>query len=195
MEPLRGGQLVNQLPKEIKQLFEGFAPGRSSAAWSLRWIWNHPEVTVVLSGMNEQEQLDDNIRTASEMYPGSFKTEELAIYENIKKILFEKTKVPCTGCAYCMPCPAGVNIPQVFSLYNEKYLMEGKREKFKYMMELGIAAKKPGFASLCIQCGKCEQHCPQNIEIRKELKNAAKEMEGILFKPLTALIRRMTGVR
>ncbi len=195
MEPLRGGQLVNQLPKEIRDLYEKTAPGRSAAAWSLRWIWNHPAVTVVLSGMGTQDQLDDNIATASEMHSASMPAVELKLYENVKQILYAKTKIPCTGCAYCMPCPAGVNIPQVFSLYNEKYLMDGKREKYKYMTELGVGAKQPGFASLCIQCGKCEEHCPQSISIRQELKTVRKEMEGIFFKPMTALIRRLTGVR
>ncbi len=195
MEPLRGGQLVNQLPKVITDKFTAYDGKRSNAEWSLRWLWNQPGVTVVLSGMNEQDQLDDNINAASAMEPNSLSGEEITIYDDVKRIMIEKTKVPCTGCAYCMPCPAGVNIPQVFSLYNEKYLLEGKREKYKYMMELGVGAKKPGFASQCIDCGKCEKHCPQSIEIRKELKNARKELEGFFFKPTVALVRKMARVK
>ncbi len=88
MEPLRGGQLVNQLPQEIRRLFKEHAPGRSAATWSLRWIWNHPEVTVLLSGMNEMSQLDDNIQTAEQMLPGSIQPEEMAVYDKVKKIMF-----------------------------------------------------------------------------------------------------------
>ena len=195
MEPLRGGQLVNQLPKIITDEFKSYDEKRSNAEWSLRWIWNHPGVSVVLSGMNDQVQLDDNINTASVMHPNSLTDDELKIYEHVKRVMIEKTKVPCTGCGYCMPCPVGVNIPQVFSLYNEKYLLEGKRERYKYMMELGVGAKKPGFASQCIGCGKCELHCPQSIEIRRELKNVKKDMEGIFFKPLVAVYRKIVRVK
>ncbi len=194
MEPLRGGQLVNQLPKVITDEFREYDEARTPADWSLRWIWNHQEVNVVLSGMNEQSQLDENIRIASEVEADSLTSRELEIYDNVKRVMLEKTKVPCTGCSYCMPCPSGVNIPQAFSLYNEKYLLEGKRGTFKYMMELGVGAKKPGFASQCTECGKCEKHCPQNIPIRKELKNVKKEMEGIFFKPMAALYRKMARV-
>ena len=195
MEPLRGGQLVNQLPKIITDEFKSYDEKRSNAEWSLRWIWNHPGVSIVLSGMNDQVQLDDNINTASVMHPNSLTDDELKIYEHVKRVMIEKTKVPCTGCGYCMPCPVGVNIPQVFSLYNEKYLLEGKRERYKYMMELGVGAKKPGFASQCIGCGKCELHCPQSIEIRRELKNVKKDMEGIFFKPLVAVYRKIVRVK
>ena len=194
MEPLRGGQLVNQLPKVITDEFRAYDDKRSNAEWSLRWIWNQPGVTVVLSGMNDQNQLDENINTASVMHPNSLTAEEIKIYEDVKRVMIEKTKVPCTGCAYCMPCPAGVNIPHVFSLYNEKYLLEGKRAGYKYMTELGVGAKKPGFASQCTECGKCEKNCPQSIEIRKEMKNARKDLEGIFFKPMVAVFRKIARV-
>ena len=194
MEPLRGGQLVNQLPKGIIDEFKAYDADRSPADWSFRWIWNHREVTVVLSGMNEPSQLDENIGIASQMEAGSLSQKELDIYSNVKRVMHEKTKVPCTGCSYCVPCPAGVNIPQAFSLYNEKYLLGGKRGTFKYMMELGVGAKKPGFASQCIECGACEKHCPQNIPIRKELKHVKREMEGIFFKPMAGLYRRIARV-
>ncbi len=194
MEPLRGGQLVNNLPKEVIKEFGDYKIDRSPAEWSLRWIWNHPEVTLILSGMNEFSQLDENIATASTAESGSLTSEEMKIYDRVKKIILEKTKVPCTGCAYCMPCPAGVNIPQCFTAYNDKYLLGARGIRFNYMMNLGGGAKKPAFASLCIDCGKCEKHCPQHIEIRKELKNVKKELEGSFFKPVVAIARKVMKV-
>jgi len=194
MEPLRGGQLANKLPKDITDQFHSFDPKRSNAEWSLRWIWDHKEVTVILSGMNEKSQLDENIAIASRVEPGCLGERERGIYENVKRVMREKTKVPCTGCAYCMPCPAGVNIPQAFSQYNEKHLLGTRGMTFKYMIALGAGAKKPGFASQCTECGKCEKHCPQSIAIRAELKKVRKDMEGIFFKPMVAVYRKLTGV-
>lgn len=194
MEPLRGGKLVNNLPLEVRKEFESYRVGRTPAEWALRWIWNHPEVTVILSGMSDEQQLSENIRIARDAKANSLSEEELAIFERVKAIMHRKTKIPCTGCGYCMPCPSGVDIPGCFSVYNDKYLLEGKRDWWKYMQTLGLFSKKPSFASLCIECGKCERHCPQNIQIRKELKVVRKEMEGILFKPIVFVARRLMRI-
>lgn len=195
MEPLRGGKLVNNLPPEVIEEFHKFDSKRSPAEWALRWIWNHPEVNVVLSGMSTEEQVQENINTAGNAYPEAMGENELKVFDNVKAILLEKTKIPCTGCGYCMPCPSGVNIPQCFSVYNDKYLLSDKKMRFKYMQTLGLMSKQPSFASLCSECGKCERHCPQNIQVRKELKRVRKEMEGIFFKPIVTVARKLSKVK
>jgi predicted aldo/keto reductase-like oxidoreductase len=195
MEPLRGGKLVNNLPEQVLREYKNYDEKRSPAEWALRWIWNHPEVTVILSGMSDEEQLAENIRVASEAKANSLTEEELKVFDRVKALLLERTKVPCTGCGYCMPCPAGVNIPGCFSAYNDKYLLGDKRNRFKYLQTLGTLSKQPAYASLCKECGKCERHCPQNIEIRKQLKTVKKEMEGIFFKPVVGIARKFLKVK
>ncbi len=195
MEPLRGGKLVNNLPKEVTKAFQSYDPERSPAEWALRWIWNHPEVTVVLSGMSDEAQLAENVRIAGEAKADSLSAKELAVFDRVKAVLHEKTKIPCTACGYCMPCPSGVNIPGCFAVYNDKYLLEGKRDRFKYMQTLGFLSKQPAYASRCTECGKCEHHCPQHIEIRKQLKIVRKELEGIFFKPVVTIARKYARVK
>jgi predicted aldo/keto reductase-like oxidoreductase len=195
MEPLRGGKLVNNLPKEVVKAFERVHPEWTPAEWGLRWIWNHKEVNVVLSGMSTQSQVNENIRIASHTAADSLTEEELKVFEEVKSILNEKIKVPCTGCGYCMPCPHGVNIPGCFSSYNDKFLLEDKMYRWKYAQTLGAFSKEPAFASKCMECGKCEPHCPQNIEIRKELKAVAKTMEGILFRPIVGAAGKILRIR
>ena len=194
MEPLRGGRLVNNLPKEVRDTFQGYASDRSPAEWALRWIWNHPEVTVVLSGMSDEAQLSENIRIASDAQAGALTEAELEVFEQVKRVLHEKTKIPCTACGYCMPCPSGVNIPGCFSVYNDKYLMGGKGRR-QYLQTLGVLSKQPAYASMCTECGKCEKHCPQNIEIRKQLKLVKKELEGFFFKPVIKIARKIARVK
>jgi predicted aldo/keto reductase-like oxidoreductase len=195
MEPLRGGKLVNNLPDQVIKEFKSFDSNRTPAEWGLRWIWNHSEVTVILSGMSDEDQIAENIRIASDAKANSLSEAELNMFDRVKAILLAKTKVPCTGCGYCMPCPAGVNIPGCFSAYNDKYLLSGKRGRFKYMQTLGTLSKQPAYASLCRECGKCEHHCPQHIEIRNQLKAVSKEMEGPLFKPVTYIARKIMKVK
>lgn len=194
MEPLRGGKLVNNLPAEVKKEFESFRITRTPAEWALRWIWNHPEVNVILSGMSDEQQLSENISIAQNAKANSLSEEELAIFDRVKAVMLQKTKVPCTGCAYCMPCPSGVDIPGCFAAYNDKYLLETKGGRWNYLQTLGTMAKQPSYASLCTECGKCERHCPQNIQIRKELKTVKKEMEGVLFRPLVYIARKILRV-
>ncbi|MBH1941836.1 aldo/keto reductase [Mobilitalea sibirica] len=195
MEPLRGGRLVNNLPKEVLKTFQHYDKDRSPAEWALRWIWNHPEVHVILSGMSDEAQVEENICVAKDAPPNSLSEEELHIFDQVKTIMHEKTKVPCTACGYCMPCPYGVDIPGCFAAYNSKYLLEDKNARFKYLQTLGVLSKQPAFASVCTECGKCERHCPQNIEIRKELKVVRKEMEGVLFKTIVKGARTYLKLR
>ncbi|MDD6328211.1 MAG: aldo/keto reductase [Eubacteriales bacterium] len=181
MEPLRGGKLVNMLPERAKKLIASHDKKRSPAEWGLRWLWEQPEVTCVLSGMNSIEMLDENARIASEVQVHEFEDGDRAMIEQIKAIINEKTKVPCTACGYCMPCPQNVDIPGTFCSYNTMYT-EGKAgTRFEYARMVGIR-KDSAFASQCIGCGKCEKHCPQGIEIRKMLKEADKKLRPLPYK-------------
>ncbi len=195
MEPLRGGKLVNRLPKEVLDEFDRFSPRRSPAEWALRWVWEQPQVSVVLSGMSSEEQLEENLRVASDMLPGTLTQAERDVFARVKAVLLEKTKVPCTACGYCMPCPHGVDIPECFAHLNDKYLLSDRGAKFRYMRALGGMAQKPSNASLCRECGKCEPHCPQGIKIISQLKVVAREMEGPLYGPIVWAVKKALKVR
>lgn len=190
MEPLRGGKIINRLPEEVSTIWDRATPKRTPADWALRWVWNHSEVTLLLSGMGASQQLDENVRSASEAEPNALLPQELELFNKVKAILKSKTKVDCTACGYCMPCPQGVDIPTCFSQYNDRYLIGKKGSKAKYMQNTGAYSIKPSYASLCIECGKCEKHCPQHIEIIKSLKDVKKEMEGIAI-PILKLIKKI----
>lgn len=191
MEPLRGGKLVNLLPDDAKKLIKNHEHGWSAAEWGLRWLWNQKEVTCVLSGMNSVEMVEENVRIASDVTEGSLTEDDFKVYEEIKRIIGLKEKVGCTGCAYCMPCPKGVDIPGTFACYNKMY-SEGKSEgRFEYARNIGMRAT-PGFATQCVECGACEKHCPQHIEIRKKLKEADKALRPLPYKAATAILRKFT---
>jgi predicted aldo/keto reductase-like oxidoreductase len=194
MEPLRGGRLADRLPKEVLQEFHSHDKNSTPVEWALKWIWNQPEVTVVLSGMSDEAQLYENVLIASDTQPNSLSDKELKVFDRVMDIMHEKTKIPCTGCGYCIPCPFGVNIPGCFSVYNEKYLLGEKHNRIIYLRTLGGLSKKPAYASACTECGKCEKHCPQNIEIRKELKQVKKEMEGPFFNSAMKIARRFMKI-
>ncbi len=191
MEPLRGGSIVKDLPEEVNNIWRSHPSKRSAADWALRWIWNHKEVTSVLSGMNDMTQIEENIRIASEVEPLELSKEDLAQFSKAKAIISSKTKVNCTGCAYCMPCPKGVDIPNCFSLYNEKYAVKKGGSFIKYLQSTGAWSNKPSYASLCVKCGKCEKHCPQNIPIREKLDEVSSKMEGIFFKPVVKISKKI----
>ena len=175
MEPLRGGKLVNKLPETAKQLMARHERGWSPADWGLRWLWDQPEVTVVLSGMNSLAMVEENVRIASEAAVGAFSAEDRAFLQRILGIIREKEKVGCTGCRYCMPCPKGVDIPGIFSSYNLMYT-ESKVSGRRHFFQAVALSAEPAFASQCVQCGKCEKHCPQGIPIREQLKKAEKAL-------------------
>lgn len=181
MEPLRGGRLVNNLPEKAKKLFENYKIKRSPAEWAFRWLWNQKEVTCVLSGMNSLEMIRENVNNASSTEIGEFGAEEQKLLKDVVKAINEKMKVGCTGCGYCMPCPKKVDIPGTFSAYNKLHT-DGKFIGLKEYVMCTLLRKDSTSASNCIECGKCEGHCPQKIEIRKELKNAKKELEGPAYK-------------
>lgn len=181
MEPLRGGRLVNLLPKEAKKLFETDPLVRTPAELAFRWLYDQPEVTCVLSGMNSMEMIAENVITAEKGTAGHFSKEDAALVEKVKEEIEKTVKVNCTGCGYCMPCPFGVDIPVTFRCYNEMY-SETKSGARKEYLQCTAFRKNQSSASQCRQCGKCEQHCPQQIEIRKELKRAVKELETFPYR-------------
>ena len=181
MEPLRGGRLVNNLPQGAIDAFAAHPAGHSPAQWALKWLWNQKEVTCLLSGMNSMEMLSDNIQNACETQIGSLGKAEEEMFAAAVKAINARMKVGCTGCGYCMPCPKGVDIPGTFAHYNRLY-SEGKFTGLKEHFMCTAARQDSTAAYNCIECGKCESHCPQHIEIRKELKNASKELEGPIYR-------------
>ncbi len=184
MEPLRGGRLVNNLPDEAIRIFQEHSVEHTPAQWALRWLWNQPEVTVVLSGMNSDEMVEDNIKTATHTQIGEITQADELMLKNVVKAINSKMKVPCTGCDYCVPCPQKINISGTFSAYNKHY-SKSKIAGVKEYVKCSSGDYAP--ASVCIGCGKCEQHCPQGIEIRKCLNQASKELEGTMYKILKKL--------
>lgn len=167
MEPLRGGRLTDNIPSSIQSLWDSSGKKRSPAEWALRWVYNHPEVSLALSGMNSMAQLRENIKTAENALPDSMGNDEIELIGKVKKRYQEMLQVNCTGCAYCMPCPNGVNIPVNFDAFNNYYLFGDKMfPKFEY----NILMPEGQRASACAECGECEEKCPQQIEIMDELK-------------------------
>lgn len=171
MEPLRGGKLVKNLSSKITDEFQKSKIKRSPADWALRWVWNHPEVSVVLSGMGSLDEVDENIKIAEDAYANSMTEEDLGIIKNVKNAFLSLSQIPCTNCKYCMPCPSGVNIPENFSVYNQSF-MYNDAEYYKYEYKDLVQEKKD--ASRCVKCGKCEKACPQKLQIRNLLEEVKK---------------------
>jgi predicted aldo/keto reductase-like oxidoreductase len=196
MEPLRGGLLAGKMPPQIQAVWDQAEIKRTPAEWALRWIWNHPEVTVVLSGMNEEAHIEENIRIAGDSYAQSLSASELDSIAMVKELLTGMLRVGCTACGYCLPCPAGVNIPLCFAYYNTKHLFGSRSPQVQYIGMLGgMDGGTPAYSSLCRQCGQCEKHCPQHLPIRRHLKEVAKDMERFYFKPAVSLVQRYYKLR
>lgn len=170
MEPLRGGSLVNGISADVKAVWDRAGTKRSPVDWAFRWICNRPEVMVVLSGVSTMEQLKEDIEIFEDALPASMTDKELAIIKEVQECYKSRIKVGCTGCRYCMPCPAGVQIDSTFSLYDNAMLFDTlpmARERYKTEF-IG----KGKAASLCAECGNCESVCPQHIGIIEKLKEA-----------------------
>ena len=204
MEPLRGGKLVSRLPEAARKIFAGHKVQRpcgteacteepveyTPVQWALKWLWNQPQVTCVLSGMNSVEMVRDNLDTAENTRVGELTEADEVMLRQVVLAINARMKVGCTGCGYCMPCPKGVDIPGSFAAYNRRY-SEGWTAAMKdYFMCTAIRKNTSG-ASNCVECGKCEQHCPQQIKIRQELKAVKKTLENPVYRIGRWLIKRM----
>ncbi len=194
MEPLRGGNLTKTVPPAVRAIWDEATVKRTPAEWALRWIWNHPEVTVVLSGMNDEAHIRENLKVAGVAYQNSLTEAELQLVKRVESKYRELMKVACTGCRYCMPCPSGVNIPLCFEEYNNLYLADDPNgEKFMYAARLGgaVALGDPEFASLCVQCGQCVEKCPQHIDIPTVLESVVEELEGFDLEQRVAMAKQI----
>lgn len=189
MEPLLGGRLADSLPPAAEEIFQAANPSITPAEWGLRWIWDQPQATVVLSGMSTQEQLLENTAVAEAALPGSIGEDERRAYGEVAKAFRSAFKIRCTACGYCMPCPYGVDIPSCFAAYNTAASMGKKVGRSQYMNITGAFRPSHHYASLCRECGGCEKRCPQKIQIRAELKKVAGEMEPFWFRPAMAFTR------
>ncbi|AEK19793.1 hypothetical protein GYY_04590 [Methanococcus maripaludis X1] len=180
MEPLRGGNLAGKTPDEVMEIWNKADTKRTTVEWALRWVWNHPEVTSVLSGMTEPEQLEENIKIAEEGYPNSLTQKDLGLIEQAALKYGELLKINCTGCGYCMPCPANVDIPTCFGIYNNLHMFHDETQRFQYFATLSdiFWTNEPHFASQCTDCGICIEKCPQYIQIPEILEKVVAEFEG-----------------
>jgi hypothetical protein len=194
MEPLRGGSLTLRIPPPVASIWSEGPLFGSPAEGALRWVWNHPEVTCVLSGMNEEKHIEENIRIASQALPNSLTEEELSLINRARDKFRELQKVDCTGCRYCMPCPSGVDIPTSFEVYNT-YHMFGRRimDKGQGYGRLAGIEGDPCFPSLCTECRECTKKCPQHLNIPVLLKGVSKDFEGRIMKIMFWLFKKFFG--
>lgn len=188
MEPLRGGRLVNHLPQGARECIAKSDAFHTPAELALRWLWDQPQVTCVLSGMNSIEMVKENIRIAETAEPNQFREQEQALIAQVREEIQKKMKVPCTGCGYCMPCPQHVDIPMAFHCYNLRYA-EGKYSGMWEYVQSTAMRRDTTSASQCIGCGKCERHCPQGIQIREKLKEAVRELETPKYRVIKCAVK------
>ena len=188
MEPLRGGKLVELLPEPAKRKIAEDKKHRTPAELAFRWLWDQPEVTCVLSGMNTLEMVRENVNTASEAQAGEFAEEDFSLIASVQEEIHKTMKVGCTGCGYCMPCPKGIDIPAAFRCYNRMYTEQKGSGRHEYL-QVTAFQKEMNLPEVCVKCGKCESHCPQHIEIRRELKKAEKALLPWYYKIGVKIIR------
>ena len=172
MEPLKGGVLANYTPPEVTDIWKNADEERTPAQWSFRYLWNHPEINTVLSGMNTMKHLVENIFTASDGEPNSLTPHDLKLMDQVKEAYQEKITVECSACDYCMPCPNGVNIPQCFSYLNQAAMLNDPSNvhtQYHFML------KDEEKSNNCLRCGVCEELCTQNIPIKEKMKQVKQE--------------------
>jgi len=181
MEPLRGGRLVNLLPRQALEAMAASGRAWNPAQWGFNWLWDQAGVSCVLSGMNSMEMVEQNLQAAAQAAVGSFTESDFACIDAVRSALNASIRVNCTGCGYCMPCPRGVDIPGSFRCLNE-IPIEGRKKAAKEYWQVTALKETPGSASGCIGCGKCESHCPQQLPIRDLLRQAAAKLETPFYK-------------
>jgi len=196
MEPLLGGKLATGLPKKAVHHFNRVNHALTPAAWALRWLWNQPEVTVVLSGMNDMQQLEDNIATASTSVSNMLTPAENEAYNTVMDIMEATYKIPCTGCNYCMPCPHNVNIPACFTAYNMTAATGFVSGMTLYVTSTSLFKPQQNYAaSRCAACGVCETKCPQQIPIIQSLKKVRKKMEPFWVNAALKIYSGLSHIR
>ncbi|MDR1042022.1 MAG: aldo/keto reductase [Deltaproteobacteria bacterium] len=173
MEPLRGGFLVRHLPEEDVAMLRRIRPDWSMAAWAFNWLWSRPGVSVVLSGMSDMAQVDDNVRSAQAYRDGIFGEAETKAIAEVVSHFKSRIKVDCTACGYCMPCEEGVDIPLNLSFYNQFHLFEAEEAKERCRFVYNFSVPRSDQATGCVDCGKCVEKCPQHIPIPEYLKKTA----------------------
>ncbi|MFW5710502.1 MAG: aldo/keto reductase [bacterium] len=177
MEPLKGGQIAAEPPEQVKPVWEQLGAAKyenGHVDLALKWIWDHQEVSLVLSGMSTMDQLRQNLASAEESAAGTFANETHILFEQLRAMYDQLRKVSCTGCNYCMPCPSGVNIPRILRLYNDLYMYGDEQQPKRVYNYVLDAAER---ANRCTECGACEEACPQQIEIIDALKAAHQRLE------------------
>lgn len=170
MEPLRGGQLSKEPPQPVLKIWNECGWGKEYADRALQWLWNQKKISLVLSGMSNPEQVEQNIRSAASSAVDRLSPRELSCYDKIRRAYLKLSPIPCTNCKYCLPCPQGVYIPYIFEIYNMARMYDDlSRARIFYNW-----IRKEGGIDLCIQCGECEEKCPQKIQIRSWLQEASR---------------------
>ncbi|GMO28427.1 MAG: aldo/keto reductase [Termitinemataceae bacterium] len=194
MEPLLGGRLVTHLPVTARAVFRKSNPELSPAGWGLNWLWDQSDVTVILSGMSDDAQLKENLLLADKAHENCLTEKDRSTYNDVLEAFNASYKVHCTGCAYCMPCPKNVNIPGCFAAYNTSFAIT-KMEGMKQYVTSTIATASGIHrgASLCVNCGSCKEHCPQNLPIPQLLEKVVKRMEPFYFRIIIFVARLFLG--
>ena len=176
MEPLRGGKLAAQdLPTQVSEAFSHSQRDWTKAEWALQWLWDQPEVSLLLSGMSTMEQVEQNLQSAARSGMGSLSEEDHATITRVQQAWSGLAPVPCTSCEYCLPCPSGVQIPRIFKLYNES-VMYNRQQRGQNAYQGDLTEDQR--ADMCVECGHCESLCPQSIPIIQQLKNAHTYLTG-----------------
>lgn len=170
MEPLKGGKLATSVNDDIRAIWNQSEAKRTPVEWAFRWLYNFPEVLTILSGVNNMEQLQDNLGILADAKANSMDEKELSLVDQVREIYLKKTVIPCTGCEYCLPCPQGVHIPGVFGLVNESAMYDDERGPRNHYRNFVISDNAD--ASHCVECGQCEAACPQQIPIISKLKES-----------------------
>lgn len=191
MEPLRGGSLVTKMPKGVEKIYDSANIKRTPADWALRFVLNHPAVTLVLSGMNDDDHIKENIKICSDSFINGMTAEEVDVTKQVRDKFNELQQVGCTGCAYCLPCPVGIDIPAAFKNLNNYHMFSKPLGIMYHINYLGMAADdgKAHWTNSCINCGKCEEKCPQFIPVREKFKLVQRDLETPFVKSVAAIGR------
>lgn len=197
MEPLKGGLLAGTMPKEAQDLIDESTTTRSNVDLALSWIYDTPEITCVLSGMNTMDMLEENIAITDQFNENPLSDDEKKLLNQVKEIILKINKIGCTSCNYCMPCPQQINIPDIFKLYNDKYLFPEDKTHGIHHTYIQYAGNMLGFTgqrhdgALCVDCGLCISKCPQRLEIPELLKMVDKSYHGNLLRPIVPVAKKL----